>query len=141
MCILCYIISINDVVGVCFEVIIRFHNYYCCGFSVNKYVFSNKAYDDVTSVTDIISNYPINMFDFKQTMRDYAHHLCYKNEDTLISQHITVTDCISKLDDKKTECEKKVFRLAPLNLESKGEVLDYSRQYTQCTLPYKYILG
>ncbi|HDY90627.1 hypothetical protein WNY79_08055 [Pseudoalteromonas sp. AS84] len=111
------------------------------GFSVNKYVFSNKAYDDVTSVTDIISNYPINMFDFKQTMRDYAHHLCYKNEDTLISQHITVTDCISKLDDKKTECEKKVFRLAPLNLESKGEVLDYSRQYTQCTLPYKYILG
>lgn len=111
------------------------------GFSLNKYVFSNKAYDDVTSVTDIISNYPINMFDFKQTMRDYAHHLCYKNEDTLISQHITVTDCISKLDDKKTECEKKVFRLAPLNLESKGEVLDYSRQYTQCTLPYKYILG
>ena len=111
------------------------------GFSVNKYVFSNKTYDDVTSVTDIISNYPINMFDFKQTMRDYAHHLCYKNEDTLISQHITVTDCISKLDDKKTECEKKVFRLAPLNLESKGEVLDYSRQYTQCTLPYKYILG
>ena len=111
------------------------------GFSVNKNLFSNKAYDDVTSVTDIITNYPVNMFDFKQTMQDYAHHLCYKNEDTLTSQHITVTDCISKLDDKKTECEKKVFRLAPLNLESKGEVLDYSRQYTQCTLPYKYILG
>ncbi|ATC86654.1 MULTISPECIES: hypothetical protein [Pseudoalteromonas] len=111
------------------------------GFSVNKNLFSNKAYDDVTSVTDIITNYPVNMFDFKQTMQDYAHHLCYKNEDTLTSQHITVTDCISKLDDKKIECEKKVFRLAPLNLESKGEVLDYSRQYTQCTLPYKYILG
>ncbi|MBH0018790.1 hypothetical protein I6F40_00170 [Pseudoalteromonas sp. SWXJ133] len=111
------------------------------GFSVNKNLFSNKAYDDVTSVTDIITNYPVNMFDFKQTMQDYAHHLCYKNEDTLTSQHITVTDCISKLDDKKIECEKKIFRLAPLNLESKGEVLDYSRQYTQCTLPYKYILG
>ncbi|MBA6409478.1 hypothetical protein H4J63_09075 [Pseudoalteromonas sp. 5Ae-yellow] len=111
------------------------------GFSVNKNLFSNKVYDDVTSVTDIITNYPVNMFDFKQTMQDYAHHLCYKNEDTLTSQHITVTDCISKLDDKKIECEKKVFRLAPLNLESKGEELDYSRQYTQCTLPYKYILG
>ncbi|NMP01423.1 hypothetical protein HHE94_01610 [Pseudoalteromonas arctica] len=111
------------------------------GFSVNKNLFSNQAYDDVTSVTDIITNYPVNVFDFKQTMQDYAHHLCYKNEDTLTSQHITVTDCISKLDDKKIECEKKVFRLAPLNLESKGEVLDYSRQYTQCTLPYKYILG
>ena len=111
------------------------------GFSVNKYVFSNKAYDDVTTVTDIIQTYPINMFDFKKTMQDYANHLCYKNEDTLISQHVSVSECISKLDDKKTECEKEVFRLAPLNIESKGEVLDYSRQYTQCTLPYKYILG
>ncbi|MBH0025631.1 MULTISPECIES: hypothetical protein [unclassified Pseudoalteromonas] len=110
-------------------------------FSVNKYVFSNKAYDGVTTVTDIISTYPVDMFYFKKTMQDYAHHLCYKNEDTLISQHVSVSECISKLDDKKTECEKKVFRLAPLNIESEGEVLDYSRQYTQCTLPYKYILG
>ena len=111
------------------------------GFSVNKYVFSNKAYDGVTTVTDIIPTYPVDMFDFKKTMQDYAHHLCYKNEDTLISQHVSVSECISKLDDKKTECEKKVFRLAPLNLESEVEVLNYSRQYTQCTLPYKYILG
>lgn len=111
------------------------------GFSVNKYVFSSKAYDGVTTVTDIISVYPVNMFDFKKTMEDYAHHLCYKNEATLNTQHITVTECLSQHENKKLECEKKVFRLAPLNLESEVEVLDYSRQYTQCTLPYKYILG
>lgn len=110
-------------------------------FSVNKYVLSNKVYDGVTTVTDIISTYPVDMFDFKKTMQDYAHHLCYKNEDTLISQNVSVNECISKLDDKKTECEKKIFRLAPISLESEVEVLDYSRQYTQCTLPYKYILG
>ncbi|GAA61554.1 hypothetical protein P20652_3434 [Pseudoalteromonas sp. BSi20652] len=111
------------------------------GFSVNKDVFYNKAYDGVTTVTDIISIYPVDTFYFKRTMRDYAHHLCYKNEDALTSQNISVVDCVSKLDDKKTECEKKVFRLAPLNLETELEVLDYSRQYTQCTLPYKYIYG
>ncbi|GEB71485.1 hypothetical protein PC2016_1495 [Pseudoalteromonas carrageenovora] len=111
------------------------------GFSVNKYVFSSKAYDGVSTVTDIISVYPVNMFDFKKTMEDYAHHLCYKNEATLNTQHITVTECLSQHENKKLECEKKVFRLAPLNLESEVEVLDYSRQYTQCTLPYKYILG
>ncbi|MDO6637529.1 hypothetical protein Q4540_15565 [Pseudoalteromonas carrageenovora] len=111
------------------------------GFSVNKYVFSSKVYDGVSTVTDIISVYPVNMFDFKKTMEDYAHHLCYKNEATLNIQHITVTECLSQHENKKLECEKKVFRLAPLNLESEVEVLDYSRQYTQCTLPYKYILG
>jgi hypothetical protein len=111
------------------------------GFSVNKYVFSNKAYDDVTVVTDMISAYPVNMFDFKHTMQNYAHHLCYKNEETLSFQHISVDECLSKLDATKAECERKIFRLAPLNLESEREVLDYSRQYTQCTLPYKYILG
>ena len=76
------------------------------GFSVNKHVFSSKAYDGVTTVTDV-----------------------------------TVSDCLSHHDEKKLECEIKVFRLAPQNLESEREVLNYSREYTQCTLPYKYILG
>jgi hypothetical protein len=111
------------------------------GFTVNKHVLSHKAYDGVTAVTDIIPTYPVNIFDFKRIMQDYAHHLCYKNEGALTAQHISVGDCISKHDDKKTACGKRIFRLAPLNLESEGEVLDYSRQYTKCTLPYKYILG
>lgn len=57
------------------------------GFSVNKYVFSSKVYDGVTTVTDIVAIYPVNIFDFKQTLQNYA------------------------------------------------------KQYTQCTLPYKYIIG
>ena len=66
------------------------------GFSVNKYVFSSKVYDGVTTVTDIVAIYPVNIFDFKQTMQNYAY---------------------------------------------KEDVLNYSKQYTQCTLPYKYIIG
>ncbi|MBQ4798903.1 hypothetical protein J8L73_07135 [Pseudoalteromonas sp. MMG006] len=111
------------------------------GFSINKYVFSSRAYDGVTAVTDVISVYPVNIFDFKKAMEGYAHHLCYKNEATLNTQNVTVKECLSQYENKKLECEKKVFRLAPLNLETEVEVLDYSRQYTKCTLPYKYILG
>lgn len=39
------------------------------GFSVNKYVFSSKVYDGVTTVTDIVAIYPVNIFDFKQTLQ------------------------------------------------------------------------
>jgi hypothetical protein len=53
------------------------------GFSLNKYVFSSKTYDGVTNITDIVSNYPVDVFDFKKTMEGYAHHLCYKNESIL----------------------------------------------------------
>lgn len=111
------------------------------GFLVNKYVLSSKAYDGVTKVTDIISSYPINVYDFKKTMADYAYHLCYKNEGVLSNHNISISECVDNHDERKLDCDKKVFRLAPLNLETKEDVLDYSKQYTQCTLPYKYILG
>ncbi|XQF90115.1 hypothetical protein ACOBV8_16920 [Pseudoalteromonas espejiana] len=111
------------------------------GFSVNKYVFSSKAYDGVTAVTDVVANYPVDLFEFKKTMHGYAHHLCYKNEARLTSQDVTTSECITNHDKKQNECEGKVFRLAPLSLETKAEILDYSKQYTECTLPYKHILG
>ena len=111
------------------------------GFSVNKYVFSSKAYDGVASITDLVANYPVDLFEFKQTMYGYAHHLCYKNEKSLSRQHISTSDCILNHNNKHSECENKVFRLAPLSLETKAEILDYSRQYTECTLPYKRIMG
>ncbi|ATC82418.1 MULTISPECIES: hypothetical protein [Pseudoalteromonas] len=111
------------------------------GFSVNKYVFSSKAYDGVATITDLVANYPVDLFEFKQTMHGYAHHLCYKNEERLTRQNVTTSDCISNHDDKQSECENKVFRLAPLSLETKAEILDYSKQYTECTLPYKRIMG
>ena len=111
------------------------------GFSVNKYVFSSKVYDGVTTVTDIVAIYPVNIFDFKQTLQNYAYHLCYKNEDRLSQQHVTSHECVDSHDSLKRECEDKVFRLAPLNLQNKEEVLNYAKQYTQCTLPYKYIIG
>ncbi|WP_193155414.1 hypothetical protein [Pseudoalteromonas aliena] len=110
-------------------------------FSVNKYYLSGKIDSEALTVADVIVSYPVNIFDFKQTMADYAHHLCYKNEDVLSYQDISARECVNNHDDRKPDCESRIFRLAPLNLKTKEEVIDYSKQYTQCTLPYKYIMG
>jgi hypothetical protein len=104
-------------------------------------VFSSKVYEGVSSVTDIIPSYPINVFDFKNTMAKYAEHLCYKNEAALEFQHISIEECIANHDSLKQQCADKIFRLAPLNLDSKNVVLNYSQQYKRCTLPFKHILG
>lgn len=109
------------------------------GFSINKYVFSTKIYHGATNITDVVPDYPVNLLDFKHIVRDYVYHLCYKNADTLAYHHVSIDECLSNYEVKKLECDEKVFRLAPLNLVSQTEILDYSRQYTKCILPYKYI--
>ncbi|WP_409425366.1 MULTISPECIES: hypothetical protein [unclassified Pseudoalteromonas] len=109
------------------------------GFAVNKYVFSTKMYDDVSNVTDLVSDYPVDLFKFKKIAQNYAQHLCYTNEAVLAGLDISSRECVDVHDEMQNECTKKVFRLAPLNMTSKKELIEYSNQYARCTLPYKNI--
>ncbi len=107
------------------------------GFAVNKYVFSSKMYDGVSNVTDLVSEYPVDLFKFKKVAQNYAQHLCYTNEGVLAGINVSSSDCVAAHDEMQNECTKKVFRLAPLNIDSKKELIEYSNEYSRCTLPYK----
>lgn len=109
------------------------------GFAINKYVFSSKMYDDVSNVTDLVSEYPVDLFKFKKIAQNYSQHLCYVNEGVLAGINVTSSDCVDTHDKMKSECTAKVFRLAPLNINSKEELIEYSNEYSRCTLPYKNI--
>ena len=109
------------------------------GFAVNKYVFSTKMYDDVSNVTDLVSSYPVDLFKFKKIAQNYAQHLCYTNEGVLAGIDVSSRDCVATHHEMQNECTEKVFRLAPLNLDSKKELIEYSNEYSRCTLPYKNI--
>ncbi len=111
------------------------------GFAINNYVLSNRVSGEVMDVTDVISTYPVDTFDFKQTLQEYARHLCYKNDAALAHANVGVYECIDNHDKRKNACNHKVFRLAPLTLEEQREVVNYAQQYIQCTLPYKSIKG
>ncbi len=107
------------------------------GFAVNKYVFSTKMYDGVSNVTDLVSEYPVDLFKFKKVAQNYAQHLCYTNEGVLAGINVSSSDCVAAHDEMQDQCTDKVFRLAPLNIDSKKELIEYSNQYSRCTLPYK----
>lgn len=107
------------------------------GFAVNKYVFSSKMYDGVSNVTDLISEYPVDLFKFKKIAQNYAQHLCYTNEGMLAGINVSSSDCVAAHDEMQDQCTDKVFRLAPLNIDSKKELIEYSNEYSRCTLPYK----
>ena len=107
------------------------------GFAVNKYVFSSKMYDGVSNVTDLVSEYPVDLFKFKKIAQNYAQHLCYTNEGMLAGINVSSSDCVAAHDEMQDQCTDKVFRLAPLNIDSKKELIEYSNEYSRCTLPYK----
>ena len=107
------------------------------GFAVNKYVFSSKMYDGVSNVTDLVSEYPVDLFKFKKIAQNYAQHLCYTNEGMLAGINVSSSDCVAAHDEMQDQCTNKVFRLAPLNIDSKKELIEYSNEYSRCTLPYK----
>ena len=107
------------------------------GFAVNKYVFSSKMYDGVSNVTDLVSEYPVDLFKFKKIVQNYAQHLCYTNEGMLAGINVSSSDCVAAHDEMQDQCTDKVFRLAPLNIDSKKELIEYSNEYSRCTLPYK----
>ena len=107
------------------------------GFAVNKYVFSSKMYDGVSNVTDLVSEYPVDLFKFKKVAQNYAQHLCYTNEGVLAGINVSISDCVAAHDEMQDQCTDKVFRLAPLNIDSKKELIEYSNEYSRCTLPYK----
>ena len=107
------------------------------GFAVNKYVFSSKMYDGVSNVTDLVSEYPVDLFKFKKVAQNYAQHLCYTNEGVLAGINVSSSDCVAAHDEMQDQCTDKVFRLAPLNIDSKKELIAYSNEYSRCTLPYK----
>jgi len=95
------------------------------GFAVNKYVFSSKMYDCVSNVTDLVSEYPVDLFKFKKVAQNYAQHLCYTNEGVLAGINVSSSDCVAAHDEMQDQCTDKVFRLAPLNIDSKKELIEY----------------
>lgn len=107
------------------------------GFAINKYVLSSKMYDNVSNITDLVSGYPVDLFKFKKMAQDYSRHLCYKNRGVLAGADVSSSECVATHDKMQNQCTEKVFRLAPLNIESKKELIEYSNEYSRCTLPYK----
>ena len=55
----------------------------------------------------------------------------------LLSTGRTVNGCMQAHDVKRTECEGVIFNLAPLTINNREDLLDYTKRYTRCTLPYK----
>ncbi|WP_462158444.1 hypothetical protein [Pseudoalteromonas sp. GB56] len=79
----------------------------------------------------------VDLFDLKDANIKQIYAICAQNEEMLLGSGRSVSACMQEHDVKRPECESTIFRLAPLTIESKAELLDYSKRYLRCALPYK----
>lgn len=110
-------------------------------FIVIKYGFSSNNFSNTRSVADVYHQYPVDLVDFKLTLIDYVEHVCEKNEAKLESYNDDVSECINSHRESKKSCTVKVFRLAPMKLQTRDELIQYWQEYKECTLPYANIMG
>ncbi|MCQ8876812.1 hypothetical protein NQT69_02020 [Pseudoalteromonas shioyasakiensis] len=110
-------------------------------FIVTKYGFAESHFDETTHISDAYNEYPVDLIDFKLTLVDYVRHVCEENEETLKAFDKDVSDCINSHAKAKQACTVKVFRLAPMKLSSRDELIQYWQEYKECTLPYLSIVG
>ncbi|MEO2266017.1 hypothetical protein V1358_01535 [Pseudoalteromonas sp. YIC-656] len=86
---------------------------------------------------EVVEQGSVDLFDLKDANVKRIYAICAQNEEMLLGSGRTVSDCMQAHDVKRAECEEVIFRLAPLTIDSREDLLDYTKRYLRCTLPYK----
>lgn len=78
----------------------------------------------------------VDLFALKEALAKRVYAICANNEAMLLESGRSVGNCMEGHDIKRVECEGRIFRLAPLSISNRSELLDYSKRYVRCALPY-----
>lgn len=111
------------------------------GFSIKKYVVSASTFDKANNIADVMKEYPVDLIEFKLVLKKYIDHVCEQNGEYLERLKSNSDSCINEHQQAKQECISRVFRLAPLKINTESEVKQYGQDYKNCALPYKDIVG
>ncbi|MEM0514475.1 hypothetical protein WCN91_03325 [Pseudoalteromonas sp. YIC-827] len=79
----------------------------------------------------------VDLFALKDALKKHVYAICDSNSTMLLESERSVSDCEQLHDIKQAECNEQVFRLAPLSIAERDEVLDYAKRYVRCALPYE----
>ncbi|WP_105198904.1 MULTISPECIES: hypothetical protein [unclassified Pseudoalteromonas] len=79
----------------------------------------------------------VDLFALKDALTKHVYAICDSNSSRLLESERSVSDCEQLHDIKHAECNERVFRLAPLTITDRDEVVDYAKRYVRCSLPYE----
>ncbi|ATC94645.1 hypothetical protein [Pseudoalteromonas tunicata] len=77
----------------------------------------------------------VNTLEIKNALSLKLQVSCNEAQEQLLNQGSTKEECLSYYQSFNQECLDKVFRLAPIELSSKSEFMDYAKRYQRCILP------
>lgn len=107
------------------------------GYFYNRHLESQENAAALNTLFEQLENeQAIDLFPLKKALVKQVYSICDGNQTYLLETGRTVIGCYAIHDEKKPQCDTKVFRLAPMKLNNKQEALEYSQDYIDCTLPY-----
>ncbi|PAJ72907.1 hypothetical protein CJF42_18620 [Pseudoalteromonas sp. NBT06-2] len=82
-----------------------------------------------------VSENNVSLFDVKKAIFLLVQLSCEESKNKLEKRGSSVEECLEYQLSFKTECDTKIFRLAPIKFTDTKELLDYSKRYHRCIMP------
>jgi len=82
-----------------------------------------------------VSQSNVSLFDAKKAIMLLVQLSCEESKEKLEKRGSSVSECLEYQESFRTECDAKIFRLAPIEFSDTKELLDYSRRYHRCIMP------
>ena len=82
-----------------------------------------------------VSENNVSLFDAKKAIMLLVQLSCEESKEKLEEQGSSVAECLEYQESFKSQCDEKIYRLAPIEFTDTKELLDYSRRYHRCIMP------
>ncbi|MFY8273418.1 hypothetical protein AAEU32_04775 [Pseudoalteromonas sp. SSDWG2] len=107
------------------------------GYYYHRYTTTQDNEQAMQLLLEQIEYQNVDLFELKDASVKRVYAICANNEEMLLQSSRSVESCMQAHDSKQPQCAEHIFRLAPLSIESRKDMVDYAKRYTRCTLPYK----
>ncbi len=87
------------------------------------------------TLIETIDEQPLNQFEIKSTLFTQVSARC---ETVSIEDEERAKECLNLVSSYKNECDKKVFRLAPIEFSDSENLMVYSERYQKCLFSKEY---
>jgi hypothetical protein len=82
-----------------------------------------------------ISQSNVSLFDVKKAIMLLVQLSCQESKEKLEARGSSVSECLEYQESFKSQCDEKIFRLAPIEFSDTEELLDYSKRFHRCIMP------
>ncbi|SFD09725.1 hypothetical protein [Pseudoalteromonas denitrificans] len=105
------------------------------GYYYNNWLVIENKRTAFPELVKKVSENNVSLFDAKKAIKLLVQLSCEEFKEKLEARGSSVSECLQYQENFQSECDERIFRLAPIEFSDTEELLDYSRRYHRCIMP------